>query len=139
MKEGKIMSAKILQFTPRPDNRIYFPKDKTSTYTPQKIAEPIAPKIPYLESLKIPKTKFTKRETAQLNEVGFFWDKKYQAFYPSEEAFDHELVEKRGRNFFYLEVMPFNMYPSSYKHFTSIKQLVIYLKSIQTNSGGFAG
>lgn len=127
------MSAKILKFTPRPDNKLYFSQTPSMKKSP---SVPVKPEITYLESLKIKKSSFTKKEQSALAKLNFFWDEQYQACYPPEESFDCELVEKRGTQFFYLEVIPFNLYPSAYRHFKSFQKLLDFLASRYPDCAG---
>jgi hypothetical protein len=123
------MSAKILQFTPRPDNKLYRQPQaaRPGPLTPVPKL-PQGPKIPYLDSLKMEKTALTPKETKLLGQVGYFWDEQYQALYPAQESWDCDLVEKRGEHFFFLSVLPFNLYPSEYKVFVTIQELVSFLQ-----------
>lgn len=120
------MSAKILQFKPRPGNKLYSqPSEKFV----------IQNKISYVECLKIPKTAFTTQELKGLSNLGFFYDQQYEACYPDNQNFETELIEKRGSNYFYLEVLPFNIYPSTYIHFESFSELLLYLKDYRPWAG----
>lgn len=130
------MSAKILKFTPRADNKLYaqgqvIPVASVISIKKAEVVKiapaPQPPLVTYAEYMKMVNTTFTARETKALNDFGFFWDEKYQAMYPTEENYDGELVEKRGKFFFYLYVLPFNMYPSEYKVFKSLKDLKAFL------------
>ena len=128
------MSAKILKFTPRPDNKLYVQGHAirvapviSITAAPNKEPVAVPPLVPYSDYMKMVATPFTVRENKALNSLDFIWDEKYKTMYSKNE--DGELVEKKGKFFFYLYVLPFNMYPCEYKTFKSLKALVAFLES----------
>jgi hypothetical protein len=124
------MSAKILKFTPRPKHKFTATYDApaaviTLPVVKEEVFQP--PMVSYLNYLKIPSQDFSSEETTQLEAFQYVWDEKYQAMYCALD--DSEIIEKKDGYFFYLYVLPFNMYPCEYKVFSSLESLVSFLNS----------
>ena len=102
------MSAKILQFRPKPDNKLY-------------------KKYSYTDFTQMKQEDFTLQEQTMLQKLGFKYDKSENYFFEDNGFLSLAFVEKRNGLFFYIEPAPLGMCFIDFQNFSNLENLKNYL------------
>ena len=102
------MSAKILQFRPKPDNKLYR-------------------KYSYTDFLKMSQENFNNQEKNILEQLGFKYDEKENYFFEDTDFVSSAFVEKRNGLFFYIEPAPIGICFIDFQNFSNLETLKSYI------------